>query len=38
MIHTGEKPFKCDFCPYVSNQKCHVRTHMVNKHGYQTQT
>ena len=32
MIHTGEKPFACPHCPYKTNQKSHLKTHIVGKH------
>ena len=32
-IHTGEKPFKCNFCDYRSSQMCHVKTHMKGRHS-----
>ena len=27
MIHTGEKPFKCDMCDYASNRKTNLQRH-----------
>uniref|UniRef100_A0A8D9DXE8 RE1-silencing transcription factor n=1 Tax=Cacopsylla melanoneura TaxID=428564 RepID=A0A8D9DXE8_9HEMI len=32
--HTGEKPYKCDFCDYKSAQSCHVKVHMRIRHDY----
>lgn len=31
--HTGEKPFKCDFCEYRCNQKGQLKNHVLLKHG-----
>ena len=35
MIHTGEKPFSCEFeyCAYASNQKSHLKKHMDKHHA-----
>ena len=27
--HTGEKPFKCEFCAHASNQKSNLKLHMM---------
>ncbi|WAR17456.1 ZN182-like protein [Mya arenaria] len=29
-IHTGEKPFKCEYCDYSSSRKDHLRRHYLN--------
>lgn len=31
--HTGEKPFKCPYCPYAAAQKSHAKVHVKTKHG-----
>ena len=31
-VHTGEKPFCCEFCPYRSRQKVNLETHIKKKH------
>ena len=31
-IHTGEKPHKCQFCDYASNQPSPLRSHMKRIH------
>jgi hypothetical protein len=31
-VHTGEKPFPCQFCDYRSTQKSSLKTHINNKH------
>ena len=30
--HTGEKEFKCPCCDYASNQKWHLKSHILRKH------
>ncbi|KAK8749277.1 hypothetical protein OTU49_015767 [Cherax quadricarinatus] len=32
MIHWGEKPFHCPFCPHRSNQKGNLKTHILKSH------
>ena len=32
MIHTGEKPFACSYCPYRANQSEHLKFHINFKH------
>ena len=32
LIHSGIKPFQCQFCPYSGTQKVHLKSHMANKH------
>ncbi|RXG70520.1 hypothetical protein Avbf_00237 [Armadillidium vulgare] len=34
LIHTGEKPFQCSFCPYKSNQSGNVQLHMKSVHYF----
>ena len=31
-IHTGEKPFKCDFCNFAANVKCTLKSHVAKFH------
>lgn len=31
-IHSTERPFKCEFCPYASRQPGNVRTHKKKRH------
>ncbi|ELU06730.1 hypothetical protein CAPTEDRAFT_130857, partial [Capitella teleta] len=31
--HTGEKPFKCPFCPHATTQKCHLKLHVRSLHA-----
>lgn len=33
-VHTGEKPFKCAFCPQTFAQRNALTTHRKNRHGY----
>lgn len=35
MIHNGEKPFHCPFCPYKTNQKGNLKTHLLKGHRQQ---
>jgi hypothetical protein len=30
LIHTGEKPYKCDVCNYACNQKANLKKHLLN--------
>uniref|UniRef100_A0A8D9A713 Zinc finger protein 64 homolog, isoforms 1 and 2 n=1 Tax=Cacopsylla melanoneura TaxID=428564 RepID=A0A8D9A713_9HEMI len=30
--HTGEKPFKCTFCPFACNRKSSLTVHVKKKH------
>lgn len=32
IIHTGEKPFGCSFCPFRCNHKDNLKVHVVMKH------
>lgn len=32
------KPFTCDFCPYRSKQKGHLKLHLFSKHNQTTQS
>lgn len=32
LIHTGEKPHKCPFCPFRSLLKWNVKSHMQRRH------
>ena len=32
LIHTGEKPFKCKYCPMSCRQKSDLKNHIQNKH------
>ena len=34
MIHTGEKPYSCNFCDYKAARKEQVRNHVFNKHKW----
>ena len=31
--HTGEKPYKCNECPYRAATKQHIKSHMIRKHS-----
>ena len=33
MTHTGEKPFKCQYCDYSANRKYSLTSHMRYKHA-----
>merc|ERR1712059_29170 len=33
IVHSGEKPFKCDQCSYACNQKGNLKVHTTRKHG-----
>ena len=33
MIHWGEKPYHCPFCPHRSNQKGNLKTHILKAHS-----
>ncbi|GAB6019041.1 hypothetical protein CHUAL_000669 [Chamberlinius hualienensis] len=33
VVHTGEKPFKCDFCDYYCNVKGNINKHVRLVHG-----
>lgn len=33
MIHTGERPFPCQYCPYKANQKIVLQKHLSRIHG-----
>ena len=32
LVHTGEKPFDCQYCKYSANRKVHLKSHMARKH------
>ena len=32
LIHSGIKPYRCQFCPYSGTQKVHLKSHIANKH------
>ncbi|KAG8229845.1 hypothetical protein J437_LFUL009120, partial [Ladona fulva] len=32
MRHSGEKPYKCPYCPYACIQSSTYKTHLKNKH------
>ena len=32
MIHTGEKPFNCNFCEYAANRNAHLKEHIRSVH------
>lgn len=31
--HTGDKPFKCDFCDHEAAQRSNLKTHILRKHS-----
>ena len=33
MVHTGEKPFKCQLCQYASGRKASLQHHIQHIHG-----
>ncbi|XP_018012524.1 protein tramtrack, beta isoform isoform X14 [Hyalella azteca] len=35
MVHTGEKPFLCPFCPHRSNRMSNLKLHMFARHPQQ---
>ncbi|XP_028935710.1 zinc finger X-chromosomal protein isoform X2 [Ornithorhynchus anatinus] len=35
-IHTGEKPYQCQFCPYRSADSSNLKTHVKTKHSKET--
>ncbi|KAG7167375.1 Zinc finger protein 100-like 2, partial [Homarus americanus] len=35
LVHTGEKPFKCPYCPHRANRKGNMVVHVLNIHGDQ---
>lgn len=37
MIHRGEKPFSCPFCPHRANQKGNLKYHILSVHPEQSQ-
>lgn len=32
LIHSGEKPFQCPFCPHKANLSYNLKKHIFNKH------
>lgn len=32
-IHTGERPYKCDYCPYKSKCRSDLNKHMRIRHS-----
>lgn len=32
--HTGERPYKCDYCAMGFTQKSNMKLHMKRAHGY----
>ena len=32
LVHTGEKPFKCDLCPYSYKRKAVLQKHIETYH------
>lgn len=38
MIHRGEKPFSCPFCPHRANQKGNLKYHIMSVHTGQGQS
>uniref|UniRef100_A0A8D8Z5Y9 Zinc finger Y-chromosomal protein n=1 Tax=Cacopsylla melanoneura TaxID=428564 RepID=A0A8D8Z5Y9_9HEMI len=34
--HTKDRPFKCFFCEYRSNERSNVKAHMIRRHAVKT--
>lgn len=32
LVHTGQKPFLCPYCPHRTNRKDALKSHVVNLH------
>ncbi|ELT88734.1 hypothetical protein CAPTEDRAFT_134424 [Capitella teleta] len=32
LVHTGERPYKCEFCAHATTQKVHLIAHMKTRH------